>query len=158
MDWFHSGSHGLDSPCGMRKEVLLAKSVAIHSYRTLTSPRLPRHEGSVQSATAHLAHDKRDDVCDVFRRAKSLERRGLRAHLAGTWDRPGIMSVKCIAWRDRVHGDPPWRKFMCEAFRELLQSPLAAEVCGRAGQPDMGAVRGNVHETTAFHDDLRRFL
>src|SRR5437879_8516671 len=107
--------------------------------------------------TRLFAHHKGYDVGDVLRRAESLERRGLLAGLAegGIGGHHGSV---CEPGGRRVHGDTLGRKFVCEAFRELFESPLAAEVNSGTGKADMGAVRGNVHDASTFLDDLGSFL
>src|SRR5206468_7575899 len=103
------------------------------------------------------AHYKGYDVGDVLRRAESLERRGLLTGLAegGIVGHHGSV---CEPWGHRVHGDTLGRKFVCQAFRELFESPLAAEVNSGTGKADMSAVRGNVHDASTFLDDLGSFL
>src|SRR5689334_18062634 len=104
-----------------------------------------------------VAHDECHDIRNILRRAESLERRGLFADLTeGGIGREHIR--RCVSGRDRIYGDPHWGKFVCEAFRELFQCPLAAEVRGGARKADMGAIRRNVHDASTFLDDLRRFL
>src|SRR5438094_10309576 len=107
--------------------------------------------------TRPFAHHKRYDVGDVLRRTESLERRGLLAGLAegGIGGHHGSV---CEPGGHRVHGDALGRKFVCEAFRELFESPLAAEVNSGTGKADMGAVRGNVHDASAVLDARRSFM
>src|SRR5438128_9327701 len=86
--------------------------------------------------TRLFAHHEGHDVGDVLGRAESLERRGLFAGLAegGIGGHHGSV---CEPGRDRIHGDPLGRKFVCETFRELFESPFAAEVNSGTGKADM---------------------
>src|SRR2546425_5427223 len=93
--------------------------------------------------TRLFAHHKGYDVGDVLRRAESLERRGLLAGLAegGIGGHHGSV---CETGGHPVYGDPPWRKFVCEAFCELFESPLSAAGNSGNGKTHMGAVPGKV--------------
>src|SRR5207244_10104771 len=94
---------------------------------------------------------------NVLGDAKSFERRGLLTDLA----KGGIgreHSRGRVSWRDRIHGDSLGREFVRKTFRELFESTFAAEVGSSAGKTDMGAVSGNIHDTSTFLDDLCRFL
>src|SRR5205814_494894 len=97
------------------------------------------------------------DVGNVLGDAKSFERRSLLSDLA----KGGIgreHSRVRVSGRDRIHGDSLGRKFVRKTFRELFESTFAAEVGSSAGKTDMGAVSGNIHDTSTFLDDLCRFL
>src|SRR3989449_9782302 len=160
----YSFSHASRSEAQTAQAVWFGVVVTLHTECDVAAPfHTPASPASVRSSpyrshhhaaagvdilarqpTRLFAHHKGYDVGDVLRHAEPLERRGLLAGLAEGGIGGGDVR-DCVPRGGRVHRGTLWRKFVCEAFRALFQSPPAAEGNKGTGKANMGAGRGNVY-------------